>query len=325
MKFTDELMRTRSALFHDGWLKFNEETWGFKSERVVYRLPGKELPSLETVLYLDKRGRVRMPPCNPYLPLQFSSTSTEKNCQLYTQLTSVMKLLAEDVKRRGVSGSLAFPPGFLDARAFQWLGFETTFNYTFVAHLPFYDSNLDTSVRKNSRKAEREGCTVKRSHNWDEVIYCINKTAQTKGFDYLFDVDQLTRCSEILGDHILFAHIGYSAELLPISAQVKISMPDGICIDWLAGTDRSFINSGINQYLYSQALNEITIAGSKYFDYCGANIESVARAKAAWGFDLVPYITIVDHSLVGKAKKAVGHVRGARKFWHFIRRNLLKR
>lgn len=189
--------------------------------------------------------------------------------------------------------------------------------------MPLNDSDLDTSIRTYFRKAQKEGCTVKRSHNWGEVIYCLNKTAKAKGFDYLFNADQLTRCSEILGDDILFAHIGYSAELQPISAQVKISMPDGICIAWLAGTDRSFINSGINQYLYSRALNDITVAGSKYFDYCGANIEAVARAKAAWGFDLVPYITIVDHSLVGKAKKAVGHVRGARKFWHFIRRKLI--
>ena len=298
-----------------------EETWGFKSERVVYRLPGKELPSLEAVLYLDKRGRVRMPPSNPYLPLQFSSTSTEKNCQLYTQLTSVMKLLAEDIKGRGVLGSLAFPPGFFDARAFQWLGFDTIFHYTFVTQLPLNDSDLDTSIRTYFRKAQKEGCTVKRTHNWEEVIYCLNKTAQAKGFDYLFDADQLTRCLEILGDDILFAHIGYSDELLPISAQVKISIPNGICIDWLAGTDRSYINLGI-KYLYSQSLNEILIAGSKYFDYCGANIESVAAAKAAWAFPLVPCITIRDNSLKSKAKKAVGHVRGARKFWHFIRRNL---
>ena len=69
MTFEQELMRTRSAYFLDGWLKFNEEMWGYKAERVMYTLPGKDKPALEGVLYLTKNGKVRQPPLNAYLPL----------------------------------------------------------------------------------------------------------------------------------------------------------------------------------------------------------------------------------------------------------------
>ena len=71
MTFEQELMRARSAYFLDGWLKFNEEMWGYKAERVMYTLPGKERPALEGVLYLTKSGKVKQPPLNAYLPLQF--------------------------------------------------------------------------------------------------------------------------------------------------------------------------------------------------------------------------------------------------------------
>jgi hypothetical protein len=323
MKFTEELMKTRSALFLDGWLKFNEETWGVKSERVVYRLPGKELPALEAVLYLDKRGRVRMPPCNPYIPLQFSSTSTEKKCQLYTQLTSEMKLLAEDIKRRGVSGSLAFPPGFLDARAFQWLGFDTTFNYTFVTPLPLNETNMDKRVRGHIEKAKSASYSAEKTNNWNDVIYCLNVTSDAKRFDNILSISILSKLEELLPKDNLYAHIAYDQNGEPSSAQIKFVMQDGICIGWQAGTDRKHITSGVNQMLYNFAISDITKAGGRYFDNCGANIESVARAKSAWGFELVPYIMIPDHSLKGWAKNIVGRVHGARKTWHFIRRYLV--
>jgi hypothetical protein len=322
MKFTDELMRTRSALFLDGWLKFNEEIWGFKSERVVYRLPGKELPSLEAVLYLDKRGRVRMPPCNPYLPLQFSSTPTEKNCQLYTQLTSVMQLFAEDVKRRGVSGSLAFLPGFLDARAFQWLGFDTTFRYTFVTKLPINTNEVDKRIKGHIEKAKKLGYRAQRTRNWDDVLYCLDKSATYQKFDNILSSSILHNLDKALSGNLI-GHISYDKENIPVSSQLRININNGATIGWQAGTDRDHIVYGVNQFLYNFSLQDMALLGGKTFDNCGANIESVARAKAAWGFDLVPYITIVDHSFVEKAKKAVGRIKGARKFWHFIRCKLI--
>jgi hypothetical protein len=72
--FYRDLATSRSALFLDGWIKFNEEKWVYKAERVLFQLPGKELPKLEGVFYLDKKGHVVMPPRNPYLPLQFTPT-----------------------------------------------------------------------------------------------------------------------------------------------------------------------------------------------------------------------------------------------------------
>jgi len=65
-KFNLDLMKTRSALFLDGWLKFNEEKWGCKPERVLYQIPGKDLPKLEGVFYLNKKGHVVMPLRDPF-------------------------------------------------------------------------------------------------------------------------------------------------------------------------------------------------------------------------------------------------------------------
>lgn len=321
MTFEQELMRTRSAYFLDGWLKFNEEMWGYKAERVMYTLPGKELPALEAVLYVTKSGKVTQPPLNAYLPLQFYSTPTEKNCQLYTQWMSVAKLLAEDVKKRGITGNISFPPGFVDARWFQWLGFDTTFRYTFVTQLPYEEENLDTSVRKNIRKAQKNDYSIENSDHWDQILFCLQKTADYKDFDTLLTSQILARCSELLGKDTLLAHIAKANDGTPVSAQVKLAMPDGICADLWAGTDRKHINNGVNQLLYYESLKDVIATRTKFFNYCGANMESVARAKAAWGFPLVPYITLVDRSAPQLLRHCIAsNVPMARTVYHKIMR-----
>ena len=317
MTFEQKLMCARSAYFLDGWLKFNEEMWGYKAERVMYTQPGKEHPALEGVLYLTKSGKVKQPPLNAYLPLQFYPTPTEKNCQLYTQWMSVAKLLAEDIKKRGISGYVSFPPGYADGRWFQWLGFDVTFKYTFVTHLPYSDEELDASVRNKIKKAQKMNYTTERSGNWHEILYCLRKTADYKGFDTLLSEHTLARCSEIVGGGMLLAHVAKTAEGTPVSAQVKLAMPDGVCADLWAGTDREHINSGVNQLIYYDSLRDVISTGTKYFNYCGANMESVARAKAAWGFPLVPYITLVDNSLPQKTRRFIAsHIPGARTAYH---------
>ncbi len=290
----DTLLRYNSAYFLDEWIQYNEETWHMKGERVCYCEEGKEVPRLECVLYLDHKGRVVLPPNNTYLPVRFVSTNTTKKCQLYTQWTNLSKMLAEDIKKRGWKGAIVFPPGMIDGRAFQWMGINISMNYTFVGELPVNESELDTSVRKNIRKAIRMGYTVERTRDWEKIIDCLEKTEYAKGFSNLMTQNYLRKCDELLSEKYLFAHIAYSSEHETVAAQVKLAMPEGICIDWLAGTDREHIRNGVNQLLYMRSLQDIAATGTLLFDNCGANIESVAKAKSTWGYTLVPYVMIPE-------------------------------
>ena len=319
MTFEQELMRSRSAYFLDGWLKFNEEMWGYKAERVMYTLPGKEYPALEGVLYLTKNGKVKQPPLNAYLPLQFYPTPTEKNCKLYTQWMSVAKLLAEDIKKRGIAGNISFPPGFVDGRWFQWLGFDVTFRYTFVTSLPNNLSDVGSEVRTHIRKAEKQGYTLVNNPSLDDVVYCLNQSALYKKF--MAVSKNLLSTAQLYIGKKLYCQIAKTPNGLPVATQVNFGIDNGICIGWLAGIDRHYISDGINQYLISKVLQDITEDNCCAFDFCGANMESVARAKAAWGFPLVPYITLVDRSAPQLLRHCIAsHVPMARTVYHKIMR-----
>ncbi|MHB1308826.1 MAG: hypothetical protein ACYC23_17240, partial [Limisphaerales bacterium] len=68
--------------------------------------------------------------------------------------------------------------------------------------------------------------------------------------------------------------------------------PSGAAICWSQGTFRRHLPSGVNQLLYAEGNDDLVAASAQWLDLAGANIRSVAEAKAAWGFPLVPYLTI---------------------------------
>ena len=316
----NQFLNYNNAYFLDEWIKYNEDTWGVKGIRVCYQEEEKEYRRFVGVIYLNSKGKIVLPPNNTYLPFRFYHTNTKKNCQIYSQWMKVSEMLADDFCKRGWEGTIVFPPSFIDGRALQWKGIRVSTGYTFTAKLPYNEAELDTSVRKNCRKAEKLGYRVERTHDWENVVYCLNKTATFKGFDDLITPTDLQRSYDYLGDTYLFAHIAYNSDNKPVSAQVKLAMPDGLCIDWLAGTDREYVNDGVNQLLYMKSLQDIVETGTLFFDYCGANIENVARAKATWGFELTPYLVIPENEIKEKIKSIAKQSALVKKVYYTFKR-----
>jgi len=295
-----DLMTKRSALFLDGWLKFNEEKWGYKPERVVFQIPGKELPRLEGVFYLNKRGQVVMPQRNPYLPLQFTPTPTDQPYRLYNQWLEVSELLAEDLIKRGFRGTVSFPPGFIDGRPFQWRGLDISIRYTFITPLPIDHSLIDKRVKNRMNKAIQLGYTIDRSRKWEKLQNCLEKTEDAKGFSHLTSAQDFARLNELLGETTFRIYICNNSKGEAVSGRAWLFMENGISIAWSAGTDRKDLKNGVNQLLFFRCVEDITTSGSAFLDLCGANIKPVANAKAAWGAPLVPYITLTNDSIPRK-------------------------
>ncbi len=290
------LMTARSALFLEGWLKFNEEKWGYRAERVFFQPAGKELPTLEGVFYLNRRGHVVMPPRNPYLPLHFTPTSTEQPYRLYTQWLEVSELLASDLEKRGFRGTISFPSGFTDGRSFQWKSFSTNFRYSFATRLPVEQTNQDPSVHKNINKAIRLGYRAQATTDWEAIHFCLKKTEDAKAFSHMTPPKDLARLSELLGQDHCLGYVCRDSAGSPVSGQIKIFLADGISIDWSAGTDREHLKNGVNQLIYEDSFTDMAARGGRFFDLCGANIKPVANAKATWGFPLIPYLTLTHET-----------------------------
>ena len=288
-----------SVLSLEGWLEFNRYKWGLKPLRVRLTESEKDLPAVEAVLYLDRKGRIVQPPLNPYLPVTFYPTPTDKTPRLYRQWMRASKWLVEEFVRRGVKGSVTFPPEVKDVRQWQWNGFLAEVRYTFYFELPYDLGLADSSKRTQVNRARRAAfvCEIATKHMYPEVIACLRETEARQKFTYRIDVKDLETALHLLGEKTFRVYVCRSNTGEVACARVVISTPGLRAIGWLAGTKKKFLDSGATQLLIWHTLNDLAQQGATGFDFAGANLPTVSAAKAEWGGKLMPYYLVTPLNL----------------------------
>lgn len=284
----------QSPLMLEGWLEFNRYKWGVKPLKIRLTEDTKELPAIEAVLYLDKKGRIVQPPLNPYLPIAFYPTPTDKIPRLYRQWGNLSKLLVREFMKRGVKGSVAFPPEVLDVRQWQWSGFLAEVRYTFYLDLPYDEDTSDYSERKQINKALKAGfaCEIATKDTLPDVVVCLVETEERQGFTYKLSVRDLETALHLLGEETFRIYICRSNNGEVACARMVICSPGLRAVDWVAGTKNKFLSSGATQLLISYVLTDLARQGATGFDFVGANLPTVSAAKADWGGRLMPYYLI---------------------------------
>jgi len=279
----------------EGWLKFNQYKWGVTPLRLRLTEGDREtLPAIETVLYLDKKGRIVQPPLNPYLPVIFYPTPTDKKPRVYRQWLNLSKLLVEEFIKRGVKGAIAFPPEVIDIRQWQWHGFLGEVRYTFYIDLPLNLDMVDSSARKEANKAKKQGfiCDVADKNAFSEVIACLEETGKRKKFSYMLTTKDLEVALDLLGEDVLRVYVCRNTSGEIVSARVVLITPNLRAWGWVSGTKKHFLASGCAKFLIWYTLTDLSRLGIEKFDFCGANLPTVSAAKADWGGTLIPYYVI---------------------------------
>lgn len=300
-----------TVLTLDGWLEFNRLKWGLSPVKLRLFESSSERPAVEFVVYTDKKGRIKTPKLNAYLPMIFSPTDTLSIPRLGRQWLSVGKLAAKEFRERGIINAVSFPPLIMDIRPWKWNHFQANVNYSYYIEFPYDIQIAHTSVRNKIKKATNLGYLCERTLKMDDVIECLKDTGERQGFDYRLGIKDLEVCQRLLGSDILRAYVCYAPNGDTASARVVLTYPGASAVDWVAGTKRDHLHSsGCTQLLISFVLDDLQTAGAQGFDYAGANIPSVAAAKAAWGGQLVPYYTI-------RQPNARAFARNLIDFWRF--------
>lgn len=298
----------------DGWLQFNEYKWKLKPSKLRFNIDNKEVPSVEAIVYLDRRGRIVMPPLNPYLPVSFYPSQTNKVYRLRRQWLSVSGLFADALQKR-VYGAVSFPPDIIDVREFQWRGFLIEPRYTFYLTLPLDLSNVDHMVRKQINKALSNGFQIQRSLCFEKVIECLADTERRQGFTYHLNINDLHEANRLIGEDNFRCYVAIAPNSEVASARIILKGSGSHAVDWVAGTKKEFLNSGITQYLISYALEDLVKDGITTFDFAGANLPTVQAAKSSWGGELKVYYVLRQPSIRALASISMRFLKS------FIRRD----
>jgi len=271
-------------LMLDGWLEFNKYKWGLKPKRLKLKISDNG-PTLETVIYLDNKGRIAMPRLNPYLPIVFHPTSTKLPYKLRYQWLSISELLAEKFKKRGLRSSVSFSPNVEDIRSFQWEGFLSEPRYTFFLNFPIDFNEIDHSVRKNINKAKTNGFYVQPTFDFQKVIECLSDTEERQGFSYGLTPSDLEMADKLMGEEHFRCYTVFAPDGEPASSRIVLK-GNSIALDWVAGTKRKFLKYGVSDHIVYSVLNDLADSNVRIFDYCGANLPTVQNMKSRWGGEL---------------------------------------
>ena len=171
----------KSPLATPAWIEFNTTRHRLTAHHVS--LSTAEGDRLDAVLYLDRRGRVVMPPNNPYLPLSFETRRTTAASRTAAWVR-ISRPLLDELLDRGVVNRVQFPPDVADIRPFTWDGFRVNARYTYVLDLPIDPSRMSAGMRKDVRRAERAGTTVERTDDLDAVMACLSHAEQRQRFSH---------------------------------------------------------------------------------------------------------------------------------------------
>jgi len=291
-------MTALSPLFLESWVKFNCQRWNVRPLRLEYHPHETELPSIRAICYLDKKGRIILPPRNPYLAISFQPTPAQRNYHIFRQWRAMASLLAAEVRQRGFSlFDLYLPPEIVDVRPWQWLGYRAAVRYTQYIDFPFHVKNTDQVFRKQVNKALRFGCTCNQTTQVRSAVACLEQTEARQNFRLSrFFPDELEMAQTIVGEEYYRTYVCNSPDGEVTSSLVCLHAPGARAIALFFGTKADYLNTGVARLLIQYAFQDLEKAGSIGFDFGGVSSPHIARAKEVLGGRLMPYYSLEDYN-----------------------------
>lgn len=188
-----------------------------------------------------------------------------------------------------------------DIRKFIHEGFRYKLAYTYYSAIRSIEEmwdHLDNEVRKNIKKCEKEGYRLCTNEEILALHQLVRDTYHRKGLAYREKDETAGKIYE----YVIATEQGKLFLLKDgknkIVAGRMMLWDNKRAYDWLAGTDRAHVKSGVNSYLAWECLKEASKQDKKEYDWCGADVAVVSRFKAAFNPELVHGFVLNKNNLL---------------------------
>lgn len=295
------------------WAEFNRQKWQCTVENILFLTPQSEAYG-ECLFFTNQKGNFFLPPQNPYHPIIFHASLTNKPYRMNKQWHIIANQMIDTLLKVRGSVILNLPPQIADIRPFIWRGFRADVRYTYCVDLPYAMEQASKAIRNKVRKAEAAGYRSVRSDNMEHVYQCLIETEKRQGFSHQLSVEDLILARDILGEDAFRCYICYSKDNEPVSANISLILNNSHAIGWIAGTKGAHLSCGVVQQLQAYEFQDLESINVTSFDFTGANIASVSASKSDWGGTLVPYYVI--------KKPGLKEVFRAGRYWYHFKKRL---
>jgi hypothetical protein len=187
-------------------------------------------------------------------------------------------------------------PWFQTLQPFVLEGFNVQLFYTTVLQIENADvawSRFMPILQRNIRRAESDGCLVKRTTDPATLLTLVRKTFSRQGRTVWFDIQEAHDCMDTLGRRGLAScFVTYNSAAEPVAAC-------GIVWDWqrsyyiLGGYDEARSHRGGSSLAMWHAIRyTCTELGLPEFDLEGSHIPAIERFFRQFGGHAIPFYTV---------------------------------
>lgn len=181
-----------------------------------------------------------------------------------------------------------------DIRGFKWINYEVDVNYTAILNLTAFSFDfIDRAEKKQIKKSERE---LMKNEPCDDIeimysLWC--KTFNRQGLKAPVSLSQIRYLYKIIkSQNAGQGFVTFDKDRNPASFRICLWNNLNKVYDWIAGTDPNYFKVGSSAFNLYSTLVYLKETGFSNFDFCGANIETIANFKLSFGAKLVPYYCI---------------------------------
>jgi len=247
---------------------------------------------------------VKTPLFGPVLAVNDTKYRSKIENQLHTTSNALISFLVSEYKHVYAS----FPPAFSDIRPYIWKGFETNVHYTYFTEL-HRDTDLsesfDPDIRRRISKAEQLEYSVHINGSSEFIVYAWEleqKSFKRQDFHMVYaSKNEFTSFIESLIDQDSAKIYTITHQNNPVATTIIIlDQSKRIAYYWLAGADKEYLSTGLNQLLFHKMFENLIESGYKGFDFVGAGTESIARYKSTYNFPLVPMYSVIKSQGLAK-------------------------
>ena len=233
-------------------------------------------------------------PSTPYNHIIIKKTETKyisKNTNLNIKVTQA---IVHFLEKKFSYINLTYPHEVRDIRGLIFNKFRSSVLYTYTTKLNNLDSIydiLDYSIKKRINRGETlkyelvigdSDQKIKEFLKLEDLTYTRQgenkKASNTQTFNFLNDIR----------GKIKFLVYLIKYEQKPVAGRIELF--DGkTAYDWKAGADPEYFETGLNQIIVWEIIKDVKNKGMEYFNFGGANTESIANYKSKFNFHLTPY------------------------------------
>jgi len=198
--------------------------------------------------------------------------------------------------------SISFSPDYNDIRPFSWNNYNTKILYTYrlkLENLSNIFDNFDSDIKRRIKKAKQLSYEIKVENNQHSIktfyqLQNLSFEKQKHQFN-LSEEEFINFMQGIFKKNAARIYTIYTDDSVPVASCVVL-LSNNTAYYWLAGSNPNFLNTGFNQLLFWEMLNDLSENKIERFDFMGANTNSIARYKSTYNFTLTPYYsaTIVN-------------------------------